>query len=856
MHTWEVKDYVHRPDIEKYILEDTHSILIGAPGSGKSSLLKEMLRHQAKQLLTTQTLTYYPVFLNLAGNEDIIERISGEIGITDLETTKSWLSDGKFWIVFDGIDESVCFKGYVERITTFVKQYRSNKYSLSIRRAMFDHADYQHLFTSLKDFEQRTIDQFSPEDRATYLRYRLQEKYSTERAKSFEEFISHLPDSNPLTIQMALEIYENSDQLIYENQGKFYKEYFRIRLKRESTFSKELRPGADILFHSILQSIGRSSTENGQNLFPIPDILSIIQEETSADPLKYYDLLIRSEILVTVPVIVTTGQHKENDVWVKFYHQTYRDYYSAQSLAGTLTDEESIQTLIEKTSEHNTIVLLCGIETQISIVDALILTAISNNLSDLAVECFCNTSNISARARNGLENYLKEMIDDGNIGSSFHYLNKYKARIALLLLKLTDAQLESNLFRRIDWEYEKFKVLGISPDKKFSETLRFKRLLDANMNSPFSELANIFECQNAKGVMLYNSLTKDNSSKNIFRIIKSGIYPQAINKVLENHLFTFGIHNTKEDDKEIIKYLDEISTRNILRSIQWHFYKSCRLGYPMPPYSIIATPLHEYLINNPERVGLPASGGIWNCEECQTELGYTFYLKLTDAKTEKELFDLLTDSTYPLDCRAFVLQRFDREYANIYEDILLRLKDNGMLFRGESELFWWMTLQIVFSSMTEVYDDINTDSYPVFLKNIQNQLIEVFWSSSLHLINLRIAFNILTLGEAEISLEFARTLLRDYEDLRLVDVRRIKHLTDLDHIYNEFSFANDCELVMDYSLDDFQNETCSTLIKCFALERIDKSDSFEDAILLQKFVKSENPKLQRLAKYYLKNKRG
>ncbi len=529
-------DYVRRPEIERKILGEKNTILVGASGAGKSTMLEMLRAKQAKQELAKKRLEQIPCLLKLVSNEDILQKVASEVGIAD-EIIEKYLNAGKLWIVFEAVDEMHNFSINFSHITDFIKRYDKNKYTISVRREYFENHDYKLEFENLtkrkerSGFEKVVVDPLLPEELNKLLSLRLGDQFSEESKAAIELFLSKLPEITPLLVEMAVEIYRSGGKLTYENEGKWFEQFFELKLKQECHNKKRnLGRISDILLDNVLIQLGENAIEESKQFFGKDFVYYLVKEEIGENISEHYDLLFYAEILKLVPVIVTTGKHRKDKEKVQFYHKTYRDFYIAKSLIGRLKDLELLKKIISNEDENETLVMLCGIEPQASVNDAIILQAFDADKIELSLECLCRTENHSFNLISDIANRLIKKSEDNSCFKKHHllkYVELYGERICIKeLTNYLEDVTRSDVIHKIDWEIYKSEKLGIGEiSDKYKNTFRYVYMI--NKDKPkfqwdtemMWKIAQCPQAQNEKGFELYYRLTKVTTVDELLSIV-------------------------------------------------------------------------------------------------------------------------------------------------------------------------------------------------------------------------------------------------------------------------------------------------------------------------------------------------
>ncbi len=270
----DVPNYVERKDIEDKLLVAKNIIVTGSLGVGKSSMLKVVVRKHAHKRLKGETNDKIPCFLNLGSGGTIIDEILSQFrGEFGREEAEEFILAGKFWIIFDGVDETIKFKSTFPKISSFIRGFPKNRYAISIRQEIFSNPQYGEHSSELKKFEEIRIEEFKLDEAIQLLRYELGEQSSPEEEKRFTEFWALLPDHTPLAVIMTASIMKDKDlrKYVYENRGRFYEQYFKKKLEDEVAKLQEILPNTDSLLESILIAIGSKATK--QNTFSRSEVI-------------------------------------------------------------------------------------------------------------------------------------------------------------------------------------------------------------------------------------------------------------------------------------------------------------------------------------------------------------------------------------------------------------------------------------------------------------------------------------------------------------------------------------------------------------------------------------------------------
>jgi GTPase SAR1 family protein len=506
-------NYLHRPELEKELLYEKNIVVTGSPGAGKTSLLKAIVRHRANQLIQKKTQEKLPCFLNLHGDETILEEIQSNFrGALKIDEIEECLLEGKFWIIFDGVDEMPKFKLNFPKVKSFIKRFPKNTYSISVRRGVYDDPHYVEYFKEFKKFENIKVEEFNINEASKLFRFEMGEQDSADNQERFIEFQPHLPDRTPLTIKMTAEILRETNEYAFENIGRFYQRYFSLRLRREVTKTKTVSRGAEELLDDILTVLGGKAIEENSKYFPIIEVLSEIKQEFPDNHLDCYDLLLRSEILSVEGIEITQGNEVWEDNEVKFSHHSFRDYYVAKYLLGVFEDKEKLEMFFNDKDEHNSLVLLCGLEPVREIVNDIISGALKHGLIDLAVDCWSNTRNVFPAIVTKIVNAIINKAEENKyqwIRKCLDFIERYGARIGgeKKLFDFLEKETKDDIILKIEWEILKSEKLGLGEvPLEYRNTLRYVTRNDKTIRDFMPELVYSPEAQSVEGARLYEDI--------------------------------------------------------------------------------------------------------------------------------------------------------------------------------------------------------------------------------------------------------------------------------------------------------------------------------------------------------------
>jgi hypothetical protein len=537
-------NYVYRPDLEKQLLKDRSVIVVGSPGAGKSTTVEMIVYHHATEELRRETIKKIPYLLKLSDNHDILDGITSEIGISE-EHTKELLEAGRFFIILDGVDEMVDYKKNWPRLVQFATRFSQNQFIFTIRRDVYNNLDSAEYFQKLKTRLKMVvveIEQFESDELTRLLKIKLGENYNVETELHIRSFLDTLPETTPLEIEMAVEILQDKDvgNLVYENKGKWYDEFFKRRLKRECRKTKSAGRDSDIFLNNVLTRLGEYAILNEDPFFEKEFVYRTINEGIREKLSEYYDLLLRSEILRPVNVKITNGKHIQYDEQLQFFHQTYLDFYIAKSLIGKLVDEELLYKVLLEQNLQNSLVMLSGLEPDQYVVDKIIRSITEKGNIELACTCLINTKNCSSDIPTEI---AKEIIDWAEYNKYYKknallsYIEKYGTAILTPELeKYIERFTNTDIINKIDWEaYKSLQLKTGEISEIFKKTPRYAYKYDkikGKYIESCSRLASRAEAQNLDGYKFYSILTQIQSLEELLQLALDDSYDSFLRSIL------------------------------------------------------------------------------------------------------------------------------------------------------------------------------------------------------------------------------------------------------------------------------------------------------------------------------------
>jgi cold shock CspA family protein len=371
-------------------------ILIGGGGSGKSRTLKHITALLAKEIISLESeVQKIPIYLraDVLGNGNKISTYLS-IYLKDIDSVdiKSSLSDGKYWLFIDGLNE-VPFRYYsevIQDIKSFLISYPKCKLVISTRQETY-HNELQLPVYELEPLNPYTVGQI----------LRLNARTEDEGNKLF----SALKNDNKLlalfkTPLMSRLLCELPTQIhIPRNIGEMMQVLFNQIFEREKIKGDQISQRIKImvlveLAQTIRKESGTAISEN-QILYLFENVTQrFARQEVSPDSLL--TKLIDSSIL-----------QKSGDSLIGFFHETALDYFTAIGLKDAWeknTDVEIQANIMDATPIS--IEILSGL---LSNADTLTQLIAQHDLK-LAARCYSARSQRSAKLFQELSNEAKNRL--------------------------------------------------------------------------------------------------------------------------------------------------------------------------------------------------------------------------------------------------------------------------------------------------------------------------------------------------------------------------------------------------------------------------------------------------------------
>ncbi len=352
---------------ERVIYGSTRAVILGEPGSGKTTFLGRVASLAAKDVAAP-----VPVFVSLRrvdtrhGHAKLLDVLSDHVTDSTLVAPPSGLlrrlaESGQLLVLFDGLDELLepSQRSWIsEQIELLAREYPLARLIVTSRPV-----GYGVVQLDPNTFEHYTIGRLTPEQVYTYVRTRQRVGASTETSGGrWEDLLNTLKQagdtvSNPLLLASICDLWLTRG-VVPTSKLALYEELTRIMLQDWDS-SRGLRrapPEAQAVLEFSLRAIALWSLMNfsGEG-FPL-DVaqtmvgrrLQQVVEPDEADRLSrqvIQDLMGRDSMLVTV------GRWTGGSM-LAFRHRVFQDYLAALEIAAPAAKPEDLADMLVELLRH------------------------------------------------------------------------------------------------------------------------------------------------------------------------------------------------------------------------------------------------------------------------------------------------------------------------------------------------------------------------------------------------------------------------------------------------------------------------------------------------------------------------
>lgn len=323
---YDLEDQFYVDNIMNIIRENKNLIIIGIPGSGKSTTLQKVLYSKSKQIIEGSDNFRFPFYI--AANEFRIDRSFRDILNTKLD--KSWitcaLEAGRIQILIDGLNEIVSdYKHFaINEIKNLMALYPNVSFIITDRKYGYQKSFEIPTF-ELKNLSENQIKEFiiknsNEIDSENIWRNLIENNEMLELA------------SNPLMLKMILSVIK--DNTIPESKGQLFRLFlntiFLREEKKKKQFDREIKN--EILAHIAFNMRNTGTISLPSKLFNNFLLKSIQKTNYNISPTLLSKELFDNNIIKT----------SENDD-ISFLHETYQEYFCSLYLNGQFIVNEELE---------------------------------------------------------------------------------------------------------------------------------------------------------------------------------------------------------------------------------------------------------------------------------------------------------------------------------------------------------------------------------------------------------------------------------------------------------------------------------------------------------------------------------
>jgi len=287
--------------------ETQRFIIVGSPGSGKTTTLKKILFQNVNSIINDKSEIKIPVFIQAneyKRDKNFRQIISEKLEIDNCE---SLLLDGKLQLLVDGINEidQDQKKNAYRELSTFINEYLNVAIILTTRKTNFINEFNLPVF-ELKELQKKEIKEF----------------ISKRNPENYENIWSQLENSNKLLelahnpLYLTMIVIASKDGIIPNNRGALFDSFIHALLIREKLFQLEINSIIDILselaFFLKMHGMVSVPKERAEKLI-------IERIESTHNHHSPIDLLAK----VKICNLITINSN------ISFIHEGFLDYFTA-----------------------------------------------------------------------------------------------------------------------------------------------------------------------------------------------------------------------------------------------------------------------------------------------------------------------------------------------------------------------------------------------------------------------------------------------------------------------------------------------------------------------------------------------
>lgn len=306
---------IYIDNISNIVRDNKNLLLIGSPGSGKSTTLKKILYSNSNKILNGDESLKFPFYIEASelrtANKTIKSILDSKLEETQIT---SLLEKGRLQVLIDGINEIIPeYKAHaINEIKSLISKYPNSSFIITDRKYNYTKNIGVSVF-ELRDLEENQIREFidkNAKDKSLQIWQNISEN---------EEMLALA--SNPLMLKMYLSVISFGE--IPSNRGQLYDLFIKTLFVREEQKKKQ--------FDKDLKKIILSEVAYNMRLAGIVSADKSFFNKLIDDAIKRNNFQI-AEILFYKEVLDNNIIKENDNNEMSFLHETYQEYFCALHL--------------------------------------------------------------------------------------------------------------------------------------------------------------------------------------------------------------------------------------------------------------------------------------------------------------------------------------------------------------------------------------------------------------------------------------------------------------------------------------------------------------------------------------------